>query len=239
MSDLFQGQTMTESYKFISGGAAHTFTFGFEPDKVIFYNITDWKATAATFPISTWIRGLVADSDALQQQVISADGGSAFNFVIEDTNGFTVANTSGGVAEYRTDITGITQADPCVVTAVAHGLTTGEFVRISDLGSSMPTARGMNELDGNRYAVTVLTADTVSLQDPITGEDIDSSAYVVYVSDGSINLITRTQAYSTEFAYDPITYKLTAGTAVLATDGDIFFVEAIRYGNRIYDLGAL
>ncbi|KKL28676.1 hypothetical protein LCGC14_2372800, partial [marine sediment metagenome] len=82
---------MTEAFKCISAGSAATFTFGHQMDKVIFYNLTDWKATAATFPISIWIRGLTTDSDAFQQQVISADGGNAFNFVFEGTNGFTVA----------------------------------------------------------------------------------------------------------------------------------------------------
>jgi len=239
MSDLFEGQTMTESFKCISAGAAATFTFGFEPDKVIFYNLTDWTATAGTFPISVWIRGLTTDTDAYQHQVIDSSAGASFNFVLEGTNGFTVANTTGGVADYRTAITDITQADPCVVTAVAHGMATGWEVRITDLGSEMLVARGMDQLNDNRYSITVLTADTFSLQDVITGEDIDSSAYTAYVSGGSVIGISRTQALSSAFEYDPISYRLTAGTAVMATDGDVFFIEAIRYGNRIHDLGDL
>lgn len=238
MSDLFQGRTMTEAYKFQSAGAAHTFTFNFQPDKVVFYNITDWTGTAGGLPVSMWIRGSVTDTDALQQQVIDSSAGASFNFVLEGTNGFTLANTTGGVPEYRTAITGITQADPCVVTAVAHGLSTGMQVRITDLGPEMTTARGMDELTGNRYSVTVLTADTVSLQDPLTGEDIDSSAYVAYVAGGSIMGITRTQEYSSEFEYDPITYRLTAGTAVMGGNDDLFLIEVIKYG-QITELGDL
>ena len=239
MSDLFEGQTMTESFKCISAGTAETFTFGFEPDKVTFYNLTDWTGTAGGLPISVWIRGLTTDTDAYQEQVIDSSAGASFNFIIEGANGFTVANTTGGVAEYRTAITGVSQADPCVVTAVAHGLTTGELVRITDLGNEMPTARGMSEINGKRYRVVVLTADTFSLKDPITDEPIDSTSYEAYVIGGSVNLITRTLPYDTEYAYAPVVYKLTAGTAVMGADGDVIFIEAIRFGNRIKDLGDL
>jgi len=237
MSDKFQGQTMTEAFSLTSGGAAYTLTLGFQPDKVVVHNLSDWTGTAGGIPKSTWIRTLTTDTDAYQQVVIDSSAGASFNYTFEDTNGFTVADTSGGVAAYRTAITGITAADPCVVTAVAHGLTTGELVRISDLGPSMPTARGMNELDGGRYAVVVLTDDTFSLKDPITGDDIDSTSYVAYVEGGSVNLIIRTQDYSTAVSYDPITYKLTLGTAVIGTDGDSIFIECIRYGSRIQSLG--
>jgi len=45
MSDLFQGQSMSEAYQFISAGTAHTFTFNFQPDKVVFNNLDQWKNT--------------------------------------------------------------------------------------------------------------------------------------------------------------------------------------------------
>lgn len=238
MSDLFEGQTMTEAYKFISAGAAHTFTFNFQPDKVTFYNLTDWTGTAGGLPISVWIRGLTTDTDAYQHQVIDSSAGASFNFILEGVNGFTVANTTGGVPEYRTTITGITQADPCVVTAASHGLTTGMQVRITGLGSEMPVARGMNELNNNRYSITVINVNSFSLQDPITGEDIDSTAYTAYVTGGSVMGISRVQLYSSEFEYDPVTYKLTAGTAVMGGNDDQFIVEVVKYG-RVVELGDL
>jgi len=192
MTDLFEGRTMTEAFSLTSGGAAYTLTLGFQPDKVVVHNLTDWTGTAGGIPKSTWIRTLTTDTDSYQQVVIDSSAGASFNYTFEDTNGFTVANTSGGVAEYRTAITGVTQADPCVVTAVGHGMATGWEVRITDLGPEMPTARGMDDLNNNRYSITVLTADTFSLQDVITGEDIDSSAYTAYVEGGSVIGISRT-----------------------------------------------
>lgn len=236
MSDLFEGQTMTEGFQLISGGAAYTLTMNFDADVVEVYNLTDWTSTAGGIPYAVWFKDQTTAAYSYKQQVIDSSAGASFNFVQGTTNGFTTANTSGGVAEYRTAITDITQADPCVVTAVSHGLSTGMQVRITDLGADMPTARGMDELNNKHYTVTVLTADTFSLQDPITGEDIDSSSYVAYVEGGSVMGITRTQDYSSAFEYDPITYKMTLGTDVIGGDGDILFVKCTKLG-QVTDLG--
>ena len=239
MSDLFEGQTMTEAFSLISGGAAYTLTLGFDADKIEVFNLTDWTGTADAFPISTWFKDQTTAAHVYQQVVIDSSAGASFNFLDAATNGFTPANTSGGVTEYRTAITGVSQADPCVVTAVAHGMATGWEVRITDLGPEMTTARGMDELVNNRYSITVLTADTFSLQDVITGEDIDSSAYVAYVSGGSVMGISRTQALSSAFEYDPVTYKMTLGTAIMATDGDVMLVVAYKWGQvtQLGDIG--
>lgn len=236
MADLKEGQTMTEGFQLISGGAAYTLTLGFDADMVEVYNLTDWTSTAGGIPYAVWLKDQTTTAYSYKMQVLKSDGGNSFNYVQGTTNGFTPANTSGGVTSYRTAITGITQADPCVVTAVGHGLSTGMQVRITDLGPDMPTARGMNQLNDNRYAVTVLTADTFSLQDVLTGEDIDSSAYVAYVEGGSVIGITRTQDYSSAFEYDPITYKLTIGTDVIGGDGDVLFVRVMKFG-QVTDLG--
>lgn len=236
MSDLFEGRTMTESFKLISGGAAYTLTLGFDADKVEVYNLTDWTSTAAGMPISIWFKDQTTAAYSYKQQVITADGGAAYNFVLGTTNGFTVANTSGGVTDYRTAITGVSAADPCVVTAVAHGMATGWEVIITDLGPDMITARGMEQINNKRFSITVLTADTFSLQDVITGEDIDSAAYTAYVEGGSVIGISRTQALNSAITFDPITYKLTIGTDVMGSDGDIFRIDALKYG-QVTDLG--
>lgn len=253
MSDLFQGQTMTEAYKFISAGTAHTFTFNFQPDKVTFYNLSDWTATAGGFPISVWFRDQTGTGDAFQEKVIDSAAAQSFNFVLEGTNGFTVADTSGGQASMHATISGITQADPCVITHSAYTFQTNQIVRITDLGSDMPTARGMNQLNNNRYKIVVVDSTHFSLKDVITGEPIDSTAFTAYVSGGRIALETavislnnpqvtpysNTNPYDPNpYQYDPISYRLTAGTAVMGGDGDEFLIEVIKYG-QVTNLGDL
>jgi hypothetical protein len=254
MSDLFLGQTCTESYKFISAGTAHTFSFNFQPDKVVFNNITKWVATAGGFPISVWFRDQTAAGDAYQHKVIDSAAAQSFNFVTEATNGFTVADTSGGQASAHATISGITAADPGVVTHSAYTFQTNQIVRLTDLGQVTPALdRGMGELNNNRYRIVVINSTSFSLKDPVTGEPVDTSSFTAYVSGGRITLEThvislnnpQVTPYSdsnpynpNQFKYDPITYQLTAGTAVMGSDGDIFNIEVYKFG-QIIDLGDL
>lgn len=244
---------MSEFYRFISGGAAYTFTFNFQPDKVVFNNLTKWTNTAGGKPVSVWWRDQTVAAEAYQQQVIDSAAGSSFNFLNPQTNGFTVADTAGGVSGYRALIAGVSQADPCVVTtSTAHGYQTGQIVRITDLGpvGEVATDRGMDELDGNRYRIIVLTSTTFSLQDVTTGEDIDSTSFVAWVSGGRVVLESRvlqlnnpqvspydvTPYVPNQYVWDPVDYKLTAGTDVMGSDGDVFNIEVYKFG-EVYNLG--
>lgn len=242
MTDLFLGRTCSYARYFeYDGAGAYTFTLPWQADKVQVYNYTSWGDTGAE-PLSTWFRGMPA-GDALQVQRIIADGGSAPNLLLETTNGFTVADTSGGVTSYRSDISAVSQADPCVVTtSAAHGYSTGQIVRITDLGDVGPNAadRGMDEINNKRFKIVVIDTTNFSLQDPVTGEAIDSTSYTAYVSGGSVVLETRLLNDPEAYAYEPIVYKLTFGSAIFggAADGDIFYFEAWKYGDY-GDLGDL
>lgn len=253
MSDLFFGQTCTESYRFISAGTAHTFRFNFNFDQVTFYNLTDWTGTAGGRPISVWFRDQTIAARAYQQQVIDSAAGSSFNFVNTATNGFTVADLPGGQASMHATISGITAADPAVVTHSAYSFQTNQVVRITDLGQVTPSVdRGMGELNDKRFAIVVLSATTFSLKDVITGEPTDASAFTTYVSGGRITLETAvislnnpqvfpysvTPYVPNPYKYDPVTYQLTADTAVMGSDGDEFRIVGMKYGNVI-DLGDL
>ena len=186
MADLFLGQTCTEAYYFKSAGAAHTFTFNFQPDKVVFNNLTQWTATEAKIPKSTWFRDRTTAGYAFQEKVIEDSGSSnIFNFLQATTNGFTVADTSGGVSTSHCTISGITQADPGVITHSTFTFQDDQIVRITDLGNVGVSDRGMGALNNNRYKVVVLSPTTISLKDVISGEPIDTSGMTAYVSSGS------------------------------------------------------
>ncbi len=252
MSDLFQGQTMTAAYKFISAGAAHTFSFDFQPDKVVFNNLTKWTATAGGDPISVWFRGQTTTAHAFQETVIDSAAAQTFNFKDATSNGFTVADTAGGQSTSHATISGITAADPCVVTHSTFTFQTNQIVRFTDLGDCGVIDHGMSQLNNNRYKIVVLSPTTFSLKDVITGEPIDSSAYTAYVSGGRITLETHvislnnpevypyaiTPYVPNPYDYKPIVYQLTAGTDVMQTDNDVFLIEVYKWGN-VVDLGDL
>jgi hypothetical protein len=253
MSDLFLGQSMSEAYKFISAGTAHTFTFNFQPDKVVFNNLTKWTATAGGDPISVWFRDQTTAAHAYQQVVIDSAAAQSFNFKDASTNGFTVADTDGGVASSHCTISAITAADPGVITHSAFTFQDNQIIRITDLGDVGVSDRGMGQLNNNRYLVTVIDSTNISLKDVLTGEPIDTSGFTAYVSGGRITLEThvltlnnpQVSPYSSSnpynpnpFAYDPIEYRLTAGTDVMQSDGDVFLIEVYKFG-QVYDLGDL
>src|SRR4051812_32148410 len=73
------------------------------------------------------------------------------------------------------DITGISKANPAVVTAPGHGRATGDLVYLSEI-------LGMTELNGDLYVITVLSGSTFSL----TG--INSTGYGTYTSGGKIDV---------------------------------------------------
>lgn len=255
MSDLFLGQTCTELYKFISAGTAHTFTFNFQPDKVVFNNLTQWAASAGNLPVSVWWRDQTTAAHAFQEVVIDSAAGSSFNFRDLATNGFTVADTDGGQSSSHTTVTGVTQADPCVVSHAAFTFQTNQIVRFTNLGEVGPgvTGHGMDQLNNNRYRIVVINSTSFSLKDVITGEPIDSTSFVAWVSGGIITLEThvislnnpQVTPYSNSnpynpnpFQYDPISYRLTAGTSVMGADGNVFNIEVYKFG-QIIDLGDL
>jgi hypothetical protein len=73
-------------------------------------------------------------------------------------------------------ITGITQADPGVVTSASHGFSNGDEVYVSGIV-------GMTELNGRNYLVANATTNTFTLQD-LFGNDIDTTGFTAYASAG-------------------------------------------------------
>ena len=97
----------------------------------------------------------------------------------------------------RYDISGISNANPCVITtSVANEFVTGNFVRLTDMNGSIPTLRGMDQINNKKFRIIVLSNTTCSLQDPITFEDINSTNYTPYIEGGSINLVQNEFIYS-------------------------------------------
>jgi hypothetical protein len=97
-------------------------------------------------------------------------------------------------------ITGATQADPCVITAVAHGYRNGDDVLIDGVV-------GMTELNGKVFRVDNKATDTFELL------GIDSTAYGAYVSGGEAKRTSARITSSTPTSSDPnvIAWSVVAG----------------------------
>ena len=135
------------------------------------------------------------DADDLTTTFVGAGAGSAPNMALTGS-GNTLARTTHngqacGVADvngniYKINIgmtciatskaiTGATQANPVVLTVVAHGRTTGEPVLVDGL------AAGMTQINARMYTVTVIDADRVALN------GVDGTAFAAYTTGGSMS----------------------------------------------------
>lgn len=81
-------------------------------------------------------------------------------------------------------ISAITKANPGVFTVTGHGLTTGNTIRIDG-------AIGMTALNGNKYTVTVIDANSFSLTD-LHGLAVDTTAFPNYISGGQARKLIST-----------------------------------------------
>ena len=120
----------------------------------------------------TGIVGEIYDS-AAAGRLLSFQFSTTQNYMLVFENlRMRVIRNGGFVLEATTAITGITQANPAVVTAAAHGYATGDDVFIAAVG-------GMTTLNQKRFRIAVLTANTYQLV------GVDSSAYPAYTAGGT------------------------------------------------------
>lgn len=86
------------------------------------------------------------------------------------------------VTETAVNITGATQANPCVITAVAHGYSNGDEVYISGI-------LGMTQLNGRNFKVANVTANTFSLLYMDAATNVNSAGFTAYSSAGTAEKI--------------------------------------------------
>ena len=138
----------------------------------------------------TLMRGRVKHSDRptrLVPFVVSTE----VKYLIEMGDGYMRFWADGGLLTNRqVDITGITAANPAVVTSAAHGLSDGDFVVIQNV-------RGMERLNGRTFRVSGATGNTFAL------EGFSTIGYPAYAGGGSAGRIVEVVTpYSGDMVHD-------------------------------------
>ena len=154
--------------------------------------------SATRRPGSTFIAE-VADSDN-KTRLIPFEFSTTQTYMLEFSNlKMRVYKDKGAVLEGDKTITGITQANPAVVTATSHGYSNGDEVLISGVS-------GMTEVNSKRFLVANKTTNTFELQDK-DGVDINSTSFTAYASGGVSNKVfeiatpyTTAQLFDLKFA---------------------------------------
>lgn len=126
-------------------------------------------------------------------------------YLIEATDfRFRFFKDEGAVLETAKTITGVTQANPGVITSAGHGYSDGDEVYISSVG-------GMTELNGKFYLVDYINANTFSLTD-IDGNAINTSSYTAYTSGGTCERIYEIPTPYREQDLETLEYAQNADT---------------------------
>ena len=101
-------------------------------------------------------------------------GGAGANIYRYQVTAFNTETLEESYPAYETTrtITGATQANPCSITAVAHGYQTGDEVIIESVG-------GMTQLNGIKFLITRTGANTFTL------DGINSTGYTAYTAGGT------------------------------------------------------
>lgn len=121
-------------------------------------------------------------------------------FQFNDAQAYILEFTNGYIRFYQSDqiltlsskvITGVTKANPGVVTSAAHGYSNGDEIIITGVV-------GMTQLNGRNFVVQNVTANTFQLYDTFGTNAINTSGYTTYSSGGVCNKIYEvTTPYST------------------------------------------
>jgi hypothetical protein len=98
-------------------------------------------------------------------------GAYPIDLVLSATTYNITSATDATLTRVNATIAGATQANPCEITAVGHGFSTGDLIYIDGVV-------GMTQLNNRIYTITSTGADTFTL------DGVNSTAYTAYSSDG-------------------------------------------------------
>lgn len=134
--------------------------------------------------------GEVRESTTRTARLIPFQFSTVQSYMLEFGNLYMRVMKDGGrVTESDKAITGVSQANPGVVTCVAHGYTTGDWVYIAGIV-------GMTRLNGRIFRVGTTTTDTFQLKD-VDGNNINTTSLTAYSSGGTAaKVYTLTTTYA-------------------------------------------
>lgn len=200
---------------FTSTGAAVTLQLGFLPDVIRTVNYTALATDATAVFQSEFYRYVMPAGYANRLSKTITTG--AVTQANSTSNGFTLVHTGGAWYNTQYTITGVTKANPGVVTLTSLS-PTNTLTLVNGMIVTISGVVGMTQLNTNRYVVAGITGSTFKLYD-LQGNPVDTSAFGTYVSGGIVN---------------EISYPATAPT-ISATTGQIT-AQGNPAGNQ-YDTG--
>ena len=151
-------------------------------------------------------------------------GGGQSYIIADDVNNFRVCNVHAVDLGRRRDITGATQANPCVITSVGHAFSNGETIHPYEIV-------GMTELNGNDYTTANVTTDTFELS------GINSTGYTAYASGGyALRLHVDLDPLLTKVRYKTSGSVLTGHENHANRSVEVFALCKAQLGSKMYSV---
>lgn len=171
---------------FTSAAAAVTIPLGFLPDRMIVTNYTASVTDATAVFRSEYFRNLTPAAGAIQFTKTITTGAVTEAALL--TNGFTLVNSGADWDNTQYTITGVTNANPGVVTVTSIS-PTNTLTLVNGMTVTISGVVGMTQLNTNRYIVAGISGSTFQLYD-LFGNPVDTSAFGTYSSGGIVNQIS-------------------------------------------------
>ena len=135
-------------------------------------------------------------TSSLKTRLVSFEFSTTQTYMLEFGNQYIrFFKDKGQILEGDKTISGLTKANPGVVTATAHGYSDGDFVILSSVS-------GMTQVNSKTYKVANKATNTFELND-VDGNAVDTSGYSTYTSGGVANKIYQiTTNYLTAELFD-------------------------------------
>jgi hypothetical protein len=162
VSNMIQG-------RYVSTGAAVNLNLGFVPNYVMLRNITNASSVAnpAVVKKAEWFYPM-SNGQALVTK--NTAGAATDESSLLAAGGFSVYDSADQSLDAAKTITGITAANPAVVTSAAHGYVAGDLVQLY-------STTGMMQIAGMQFEVVSVTTNTFTLK-------LDASAFAAPATAG-------------------------------------------------------
>ncbi len=218
---------------FTSAGTAVTLSLGFIPDHISVYNYSSWGTNSKTLK-AEWFKGMPA-----AYALLTTRGTTDLSSALQTSNGFTSVTLGADWQSTQYTITGVTKANPGVVTLTSIS-PTNTLTLVNGMIVTISGVVGMTQLNTNRYVVSGISGSTFTLYD-LQGNPVDTSAYGTYVSGGIVNQISYPATAPTISAttgqitaqgnpagnqYDIGYQGIIIGTAAVGENGNVMYWEA-------------
>jgi hypothetical protein len=203
--DNYVSENLTFLAEHLTSGIIKEISYAQDPDRTIYAVLEDGSMIVGTYArdqqIIAWTK-YTTDGYFESVQTISTGqydevwvivkrtiGGSTKRYVElfdlsdgeDNLDGFSDSYLTYSVPK---TITGITKANPAVVTSASHGFTNGQSIKIIDV-------EGMTEANGKTYVVASAAANTFELTTS-SGANVDSTSYTTYSSGGEAHRLVST-----------------------------------------------